>query len=106
MSIYDYLKSAATNFISPPKKPMANPENPGYNNPTYKDLNKDGVDPLLKPKRNVNLLNPAKDANRDISKDKHGHYVTTMTYPLPPLSWQKQQYDKNRKMRNSGNKFL
>jgi len=103
----DYLKSAAMNFIAPPKKSL-NPNlitNPS--NSPYKDLNRDGQDPILKPKKSgVNFLNPAKDADKDISKDKHGHYVTTMTYPLPPLSWEKRQHDKNRRMRNSNNKYL
>lgn len=102
----DYLKSAAMSFVAPPKKPKLNPSKPDAY-PTYGDLNKDGEDPILRPKKTgVNILNPAKDAQRDITKDKHGHYVSTITYPLPPVSWEKKQFDKNRRMRNGKNKYL
>jgi len=110
MSFMDHLKNAAMSIVAPPKKQLKNPSNPGYpgyGNPTYKDLNQDGPDPILKPKKpGINLLNPAKDAGNDISKNKHGHYVSTVTYPLPPVSWEKKQYEKNRRMRNGKNNYL
>lgn len=104
--VSDYLKSAAMNFVAPPKKMKMNPSKPDAY-PTYGSLNQDGEDPILRPKKTgVNILNPAKDADRDISKDKHGCYVPTMTYPLPPVSWEKKQYAKNRRSRNSKNQYL
>ena len=107
VELWDHLKAAAANFVMLAKKMPKNPEKPDYpeGNP-YKDLNRDGQDPILKPKRSVNLFNPAKDANKDISRNKHGHYVSTITYPLPPLSWEKKQFDKNRRMRNGKNNYL
>jgi len=108
MGILDYMKTAAMNFISPPKKPMKNLEKPDYpqSNP-YKDLNQDGPDPILKPRKSgVNLFNPVKDTKKDISRNKYGHYVSTMTYPLPPVSWEKKQFEKNRRMRNGKNNYL
>jgi hypothetical protein len=97
----DYMKSAAMSFIAPPKKKPMNVSRPeGY--PTYQSQEE-----VLRPRRtSPNLLNPAKDENRDISKDKKGCYVSTMTYPLPPVNWEKKQLEKNRRMRNSKNNYL
>lgn len=106
MGVMDYLKAGAMSFISPPKKPKMNPSMKHIENPTYEDLNRDGEDPILRPKKVGNILNPAKDAGKDISRDKHGHYITTMTYPLPPIKWEKKQFEKNRRARNSKNNYL
>lgn len=104
--VMDYLKTAAMNFIAPPKKQKMNPTKPDTY-PTYQNLNQNGEDPLLRPKKTgVSILNPAKDAYKDISKDKHGHYVSTITYPLPPVNWEKKQFEKNRRMRNGKNSYL
>lgn len=106
MSVLNYMKNAAMSFISPPKKPKMNPQKPEPY-PTYQNLNQNGEDPLLRPKKTgVNILNPAKDADRDISKDKRGHYVSTITYPLPPVSWEKKKFEQNKRMRNGKNKYL
>ena len=115
MGVMDYMKAAAMNFIAPPKKKQQmNVTKPdmGYGNPTYQDLNKDGQDPMLRPKKikpnvgGIHLFNPAKDSDRDISRDKHGHYVQTMTYPLPPISKEKKEFMNNRRARNSKNNYL
>lgn len=114
MGILDHMKSAAMNFIAPPKKPKMNPTKPdmGYGNPTYQDLNRDGQDPILRPKKispnvgGVHLFNPAKDSDKDISRDKYGNYIQTMTYPLPPVSKDRKEFANNRRARNSKNNYL
>jgi hypothetical protein len=106
MGIMNYMKNAAISFVAPSKKLKMNPSKPDVY-PTYHDVNRDGEDPILKPKKpGINLLNPVKDSDKDISHDKHGNYVSTITYPLPPLSWEKKQFDNNRRIRNGKNKYL
>ena len=56
--------------------------------------------------KEVHFLNPALDEHKDISKNKYGHYVSTLSYPLPPIKWEQKQHANNRRMRNSKNRFL
>lgn len=62
--------------------------------------------PMRPNQKEVNLLNPALDEHRDISRNKRGEFVPTMTYPLPPVKWEKKQHELNRRMRNSKNRFF
>ena len=44
--------------------------------------------------------------NYNVSYDKKGYFVPTVTYPLPPINHQNKLLDRNRRMRNKDNKFL
>lgn len=106
MGFMDYVKNAAASFVAPAKKTKLNPSKPDAY-PTYHEVNQNGEDPILRPKKTgVNLLNPAKDAGKDISKDKYGNYIPTITYPLPPVSFEKKKFSQNRRMRNCKNRYL
>lgn len=104
MGVLDYMKNAAMSFMGPGKKRNMNPAKPeAY--PTYHDLNKDGEDPVLRPKK-VNISPPQEALGYNYKYNKHGHYVSTLNYPLPPLSWERKQFEKNRRMRNAKNRYL
>jgi hypothetical protein len=47
---------------------------------------------------------PRKDYNQ--SFDHKGRYVSTVTYPLPPLSYEKKMFERNKKINNKHNKFF
>lgn len=113
MKVFDKLKAVASNVDSmllkataPKPKKMPGVMYNQYGQPM--DLNNNQIpDYKEKPKfKEVNLMNPALDTDKDISRDKRGHYVSTITYPLPPVKWEKKQHDQNRRLRNKDNKYL
>jgi len=109
MGVLDYLKTVAMKLGKPKATKKYGYET--YNSPSMND-EKQINQPINQPnqfnrdKSKINILNPAKDAGRDISRDKTGQYIPTITYPLPPLSWEKKQLEINKRMRNSKNKYL
>jgi len=98
-------------------------------NPGALDLDSDGINDELEPKRHKNfgqnmnnmnnMNNPAiqnipgnfhpkqkglLSQNKCVTED--GTYVSTCTYPLPPVAFEKKQFDNNRKIRNKYNQYL
>lgn len=87
------------------RNPMLNPNL----NPEATDANQNGVADMLEQRQgqdNGMIVNGPFKFKKDISRDQHGGYIQTMTYPLPPVSHDKQQFKKNDRMRNEKNKFL
>lgn len=117
MGALDYLKSAASNFLSPGKKKSINVNenmNPNANLNPNPNINQNpiggdqtfGTPKISQPKQFKPIINPHKDDVHGIGKDKYGHYVPTLTYPLPPLKWEKKQFELNRRRRNSRNDYI
>lgn len=108
MGFFGYVKNTARNFLNR-KAPVQHEEIDPLPKPM--DTNRNKIPDMFEAprrsnQREVHLLNPAKDEHIDITKNKHGHYVSTLSYPLPPLSWEEKQFKNNRRMRNSKNKYL
>jgi len=107
MAIMDNIKAAAANIFMPASPKRKNPAKP---DPVYGDLNRDGIDTPLEPKRKVDTNIIKQPTSRygpvEPPRDRHGHYVQTMSYPLPPVGWEKKQFAKNRRLRNSKNNYL
>lgn len=110
MSIFAKMGEAAKKLFIPPEKnpEMVSPYQRSLMNPTMRSQPQLLNDEAPKPQgqKEVHFLNPALDEHRDITRDKHGKYVQTLSYPLPPVKWEGKQHDQNRRMRNSKNRFL
>lgn len=83
------------------RNPMLNPNI----NPEAVDENNNGVADMLEQNSGMIVNGPFK-FKKNISVDKHGNYVPTLSYPLPPVSHDKQKFKENYKRRNENNKFL
>jgi hypothetical protein len=91
--VWSSLKKGAKKVFLPAKK------TPNY---SIEPMDRDGNDvpDMLEPKKKGLLETP-------ISKtDKKGYYVSTINYPLPPLSWEDKKFKENKKKRNGENKYL
>ena len=102
MTWFDKVKNGARMILSPAKPKRVSSQLSVY--PSAKDLNENQIPDMLEQKRNVDSKTFVKQGD-DIRFDKRGHYVSTMTYPLPPVSWEKKQYDVNKKRRNGRNSY-
>jgi hypothetical protein len=107
MSWKDKLKKGANMFLFTGDKPKTVMSKlSAY--PTPQDLNENQIPDMLeqqKPEPRNKFLDAIKA--KEIPKtDKYGCYVSTITYPLPPVSWEKKQFDLNRRRRNGKNKYL
>ena len=115
MSFWDKLKSFGKSAI------VNNPQkNNNFNQLQMEKWNRNpNIDPSINPNatgHDIELESEDKPksskfmgmdfSKKDISRNKKGHYVSTATYPLPPCSHEKCEYEKNRRMRNANNKFL
>lgn len=74
------------------------------NQHTAKDLT--GVKKNPNPKTFKPFSFKGKYKNYNVSYDNKGKYVPTATYPLPPVGHEKRMLDRNKRMRNSENKFF
>ena len=107
MSWKDKLKKGAKMFLFPSDKPKTVISKLSVY-PSAQDLNKNQVPDMLEPHepepRNK-FLDAVKEA-KSPRADKYGCYVPTLNYPLPPTSWEKKQFDLNRRKRNRKNRYL
>lgn len=104
MGFMDSVKKGAKMFMFSGKPKSVNSKLSVY--PSAQDLNENKIPDMLEQRPSPLRQPKPQPQLKDISRNKHGHYVSTITYPLPPVSWEKKEFDKNKKMRNGGNKYL
>ena len=100
MSWTNILKKGAK-IMAPKRKTKS----PGAIYP--RDENENQVADMLEqksPKENK-FLEAVKE-HETPKKDKFDCYVSTLSYPLPPVSWEKKQFKLNKKKRNARNRYL
>jgi len=74
-------------------------------NPYPVDENSNGVADMLenqRPPQKRSMFKPSPIKRYD----KKGQYISTLTYPLPPIKWEKKQFIQNKKVRNKDNQYL
>jgi len=103
MTWFDKVKKGAKMILTPAKPKTAISKLSVY--PSAKDLNENQIPDMLEQRRAVDSKTFVKPES-DIRYDKKGHYVSTMSYPLPPLSWEKKQFNINKKKRNGSNNYI
>lgn len=108
MSFFDKIKRGAKILMFAPQKPKTVVSQTSVY-PKPADLNENQIPDMLEQKQarqKVNLLNPAADAHKNITRTKDGRYVPTLTYPLPPVAWENRQFEINKKKLNDKNRFF
>jgi len=94
------------------EKYLRNPNaNPNINPSAYEDQDNDGIsDNLELPvhKQKLPRLPTRQDKLFQMHKayKEDGTYVQTVSYPLPPVAFEKKMFDRNKRIRNRENKFM
>jgi len=108
MTFLDKIKRGAKMFMFAPQKPKTIISQTSIY-PKPKDLNENQIADMLEQKQQSQFQSKSQFQGqpiKDINRDKNGCYVSTITYPLPPLSWEQKQFDRNRRIRDGKNKYL